>query len=311
MKSRVFLTVAAAGIVCALTLAVQPAAAQAKPATPAKPVTQTRPAQPAGPWAKVPALPTACYSTQDQWSEQNTAAFDTVQQAHYAQDGINDGIRQAATDKYSEDPMALAARMQQQMMEDPANALKIMEERNQQQQKAQAVTPELLERERQIEAESKALMKQYQAAFTKAIAPNDARRAAISKRLGGSGLVSWAWVRTGDPGDPAWVEPERIALMRAWDQAYVSTCAQWWTATGPFHAYMKRYKDFLLQERIPYEKEFGDKATLEHYKTMDVATTGWRTTTDFEAALDYMSMARSFFDQRDVYPFCTGNACGP
>lgn len=304
MKSRFFLTAAAAGIVCIQTLVAPPAVAQAKPAT------QTRPAAPAGPWAKVPALPTACYSTQDQWSEQNAAAFDAVQQAHYAQNDINNGIKQAASDKNEEDPMAVAARMQQEMMDDPANALKNMQARNEKAQRAQAEAPELLAREQQIEAESKTLMKQYQAAFTKALAPGDARRAAIQKRLGGSGLVPWSWVSFGDPGDPDWYEAERVALKRVWDQAYVATCAQWWAASGQFHAYMKRYKDFLVEERIPFEKEYGDKAELEHHKVMGVASTGWRTTTDYDAAEDYMTMARSLFDQRELRPRCE-NACGP
>ena len=63
MKSRVFLTAAAVGLVCAQALAAPPPA---------------KAAAPAGPWAKVPALPTACYSGQDKWWEQNNAAIDAV-----------------------------------------------------------------------------------------------------------------------------------------------------------------------------------------------------------------------------------------
>jgi hypothetical protein len=309
MKVRVLLALAAVGIVCAHTLAVQSVAAQAKPATQPESATQAKAATSL--WTKVPALPTKCYSTEDQWSEQNTAAADAVQQAKYKQEEINNGIKQAATDKNEEDPMAVAARMQQEMMEDPANALKNMQEKNQKAQRAQAEAPALLEREQQIEAESKTLMEQYRAAFTKALAPGDARRAAVQKRLGGSGLVPWEWVFYGATGDERWYEPERVALKKVWDQAYVANCAQWWAATGQFHAYMKRYKDFLVQERIPFEKEYGDKAELEHHKIMGVASTGWRTTTDYEAVLDYMNMARSLFDQRDLRPLCHGGACGP
>lgn len=292
-------------LVCASALAAQPAA------SPAKPATQTRPAPPAGPWAKVPALPTACYSTQDQWSEQNTAAFDAVQQAHYAQDEINNGIKQAATDKNEEDPMAVVARMQQEMMDDPANALKNMQARNEKAQRAQAEAPALLEREQQIEAESKTLMKQFGAALENAKGPGNARLAALKKkyRVSEEGISVFLWLRDGETGEPDWVRPEAHAIIRQWDEAYAATCPAWWGANGHFHAYMKRYKDFLIQERIPFEKEYGDKAELEHHKAMGVASTGWRTTTDYDAAEDYMTMARSLFDQRESRPLCE-NAYG-
>lgn len=304
MKSQVFLTVAAAGIVCAQVLAAQPAAAQVKPTTPAKPVTQTRPARPAGPWAQVPALPTACYSTQDQWSEQNATAFDAVQQAHNEQDEINNGIKQAASDKNEEDLMAVVARMQQAMMDDPANALKNMQEKNQKAERAQAEAPALLAREQQIEAESKTLMKQYGAALERAKGPGNARLAALTKRYEVPESAGTMWLRYGDPGEPAWVRPEAHAILRQWNEAYAATCPAWWGANGHFHAYMKRYKDFLVQERIPFEKEYGDKAELEHHKIMGVASTGWRTTTEYEAAEDYMTMARNLFGQRETEPYC-------
>jgi len=59
----------------------------------------------------VPALPTACYSSQDKWWEQSSAAFDAVQQAHNEQNDINAAISQNATDTFGADPFAMAARM--------------------------------------------------------------------------------------------------------------------------------------------------------------------------------------------------------
>jgi hypothetical protein len=262
------------------------------------------PARPAGPWARVPALPTACYSSQDQWSEQNAAALDAVQQAHYEQDEINNGIKQAASDTNEEDPMAVVARMQQAMLDDPANALKNMQEKVQKAERAQAESPALQAREQQIEAESKTLMTQYGAALERAEGPGNARLAALRKKYKVSDEGVFLWLRDGATGEPAWVRPEAHAILRQWNEAYAATCPAWWGANGHFHAYMKRYKDFLIQERIPFEKEHGDKATLEHHKTMGVASTGWRTTTDYEAAEDCMNMARSLFGQRETEPYC-------
>jgi hypothetical protein len=296
MKAPILLTAAAAGILFAQLLAAQ----TVKPA--ARPGTQPA-ARPAGPWSKVPALPTACYSSQDTYWEQNAAALAEVQQARYAQDDINAAIRQRSID--NDDPMAMAARLQQKMMEDPANAQKYMEQMMAQNQRGQEETPAQLEKEQQIEAESDAVMKQYRAALTRARATGDARLRALEKRLQvPPGSASGMWVRMGDSGDPAWAHPERQAILKEWDRAYAATCPQWWSATGAVHAYLKRYKDFLVLERIPHEKEFMDKPRLEAYEMHGIDANGWRTTTDYEAVEDYLKMAAKLFGQREVDPWC-------
>lgn len=285
MSFRIVLTAIAAGLVCTPAIHAQ---------------TQARPA---GPWAKVPALPTACYSGQDNWSEQSTAAFDAVQQAHDEQNDINSAISQNATDTFSEDPFAVAARMQQEMMNDPQNAQKVMQQTLQQNEQDRAEAPARLAKEQQIENESKALIKQYQAALEKASEPGNIRLAALTKKYEPMEGVGDLWIRYGDPGEPDWVEPERHAILRDWNAAYAATCVSWWSASGPFHAYMKRYKDFLTLERIPFEKK-GDAARLEHYRQIGISTEGWRTTTDYEAVEDYLKMAQSLFGLRREAPYC-------
>lgn len=291
MSSRIVLTAIAAGLVCTPAIHAQ------------------TPARPAGLWARVPALPTACYSGQDQWSAQSTAAFDALQQAHNEQNDINAAISQNATDTFGQDPFAVAARMQQEMMNDPQNAQKKMEQMLQQNEQDRAEAPERLAKEQQIENESKALIKQYKTALGTAMGPGNARLAALVKKYKppeGSGDL---WLRYGDPGEPAWVEPERLAILKQWDQAYAATCPHWFGATGPFHAYLKRYKDFLVLERIPFEKK-GDADKLEHYRQIGISTEGWRTTTDYDAVEDYIAMAQTLFSQREETPRCNAqNPC--
>jgi len=283
MKSRILLTVAMTGLLCA-----QPLFAQTpRPA-----------AKPAGPWAKVPASPTACYSSQDQYWDQNGAALDAVQTEHYAQNDINDAIRQNSVD--NTDMMAVAARMQQKMMDDPANAQKHMQEMLQSHEQGQIEAPAQQEKEQQLEAESKALLKQYRAALTKAQASGNARWTALKKRYG----LDPNATHPGEMGVPDWVWAEWYVIQREWDAGYAANCAQWWSATGPIHGYLKRYKDYLVLERIPYEKEYLDKPTLESYATMGTDTTGWRTTTDYEAVEDYLKMARTLFSERAGMPNC-------
>lgn len=106
MKSRLFLTAAAAGLVCAQALAALPPA---------------KAAAPAGPWAKVPELPTACYKSQDTWWDKNNAAIDAVQADQEQQNEINGAIGQKLTDAWSQNPMAVMQALQQAMLNDPQN----------------------------------------------------------------------------------------------------------------------------------------------------------------------------------------------
>ncbi len=292
MNPRIILTAAVAGLFCTQALVAQPAKPPAKPAA----------AAPAGPWAKVPALPTACYSSQDKWSEQSTAAFDAVQEAHYAQNDTNSAISQNATDTFSSDPFAVMQRMQQEMMNDPQKAQKIMEQTLQQNEQAQTEAPARSAKEQQIENESKALMKQYEAALQKAMGPAVARWIAVQKKMGWSVDPNFAFMP--DPSWPDWAWQEWAGIQKDRDAAYVANCAHWWKATGPIHAYLKRYKDFLVLERIPFEKK-GDEAQLEHYRQIGISTQGWRTTTDYEAVEDYLKMAQNLFGQREETPLCT------
>ena len=114
MSMRIFVTAAVAGLVCAPALAAAPAAD-------------------AGPWAKVPAAPTACYTSQDQCQDQNSAAVDAVQKEHYAANERNDGTASRnSSEAQAANPMAMAQAMQQAMMNDPQNAQKYMEQMTQQ-----------------------------------------------------------------------------------------------------------------------------------------------------------------------------------
>lgn len=288
MRSRLLPAALAAALFCTPASGAAPAAAQ--------------------PWSKVPALSTACYSGADPWGDRIDAALAAVQQDHYRQNDINDAIRQNATDTFSADPMAVAARIQQKMMDDPANAQKYMEELQQQNRQAQEETPVQQAKEKQLEDESKRVMKQYQAALAKAMGPADARWTALKKRMG----IALDSTSPGEAGVPEWAWKEWYGILRDRDQAYVANCAQWWASAGPIHAYMKRYKDYLVLERIPYEKQFLDEPKLEHYRQLNVPTRGWRTTTDYEAAEDYIKMARGLFGERELRPRCEGGgACPP
>lgn len=294
MNPRFFLTAAAAGIVCARALAATPPAPVAKPA--ARPAV----AAPAGPWAKVPALPTACYSSQDTWWDKNNAALDAVQKDHDRQNDANAVVEKRLNDAMSANPMAMAQAMQQAMMSDPQNAQKYMERMVQQGQQAQTEVVEQTDKEKQLDAESAALVKQYKAALAKSSGTADARWAALRKK---EGYASDAYgpSETGT-SDRVWAEWH--AILKDRDAAYAANCAQWFGANGRFHAYMNRYKDYLVQERIPHHKRLMDEPRLDNFRLLKVPAAGWRTTTDYEAAEDYMRKASQVFGERQADPQC-------
>ena len=297
MNPRFFLTAAAAGIVCARALAATPPAPVAKPA--ARPAV----AAPAGPWAKVPALPTACYSSQDTWMDKNNAALDAVQKDHYRQNDANAVVEKRLNDAMRANPMAMAQAMQQAMMSDPQNAQKYMERMVQQGEQAQTEIPAQGQKEQALDAESKALMKQYRAALNKAYAAGDARWTALKKKGGYAPDANGP----GETGVADWIWAEWDLVVRDWKNGYQANCAQWWSATGPIHAYMKRYRDFLVNERIPAEKKLGDEPRLDQFRLLSVPATGWRTTTDYEAAEDYLRRASELFAERKATVECELN----
>jgi len=283
MKPRILLTAGAAALACAQALAATPPAAT-------------------GPWAQVPALPTACFSSQDQWSDHNNAAIEAVQQKLYAQQEANTAVEQASNKALSENPMAMAQAVQQAMMDDPANAQKMIEKMTQTGQQAQTEVPAQSEKEKQIEAESKALLKQYDSALHTAMGPAEARWNGFQKKMGWE--VEPGFAMMPDPSWPQAAWQEWAAVQKVRDAAYTATCAQWWSATGGFQAYMKRYKDYLVQERIPFEKKMIDEPKLTNFKMLNVPADGYHSTAEIKASIDYMKRASSVYGQRMADPMC-------
>ena len=296
MTSRVLLTAAVAGLFCAQALAATPPATQATPAPgPA--------AAPTGPWAKVPALPTACYASQDQWIDQVNTALAAVQEDHSRQNDTNTAVEMRLNKVMQENPMAMAQAMQQAMMSDPQNAQRIMQQLTQTGEQAQTEIPGQAQKDAQFQAESKTVIKQYNAALNSAYSAGDARWTALKKKAGYEPDAPGP----GETGVADWIWAEWELVVRDWKAGYQANCAQWFSPTGPIRAYLKRYKDYLVNERIPTEKRLIDQPRLDQYKMMNVSATGWRTTSDYDAVEDYLTVARDLFDQRKATVECELN----
>jgi len=262
-------------------------------------------AQPAtGPWAKVPAFPTACYVSQEneKFHTKLDAALEAVQADHSQQNDINAKIRDSAKNV---DPMELARRLQENMMKDPQGAMKYMQGIQDLGQGYQAQQQVTFDKEAQLEAEEKALIQRYRTALEKSYAPGNARWDALKKKLG----IAPDSRGPGESGVPDWAWKEWEVILREWDRAYQATCAQWWNVAGPMHAHMKRYKDYLVQERIPHYQKHFDEPTLKNYQMMNVSSKGYKSVAEFAAVEDYIKRAGRIFSERMDRPRCTAQRC--
>lgn len=293
MTPRILLTATVAGLICAQPLLAQTPTPSAKPAT-------TPAARPAGPWARVPAFPTACYMSQDQWQAQSEAALDAVQQDHERQKEANSAVEQQLHDAMSNNPFAMSQALQQAMMKDPQNAQKIMQQLTQAGEDARTEIPGQAQKDANFQAESKSVVKQYYAALNRAFGPGDARWTALKKKGGYEPDAR----HPGETGVADWIWAEWALVLRDWKAGYEANCAEWFGTTGPFQAYLKRYKDYLVNERIPAEKRLGDQPRLEQFEMMNIPTTGWRTTSDYDAVENYLRVAIALYSERKAAPEC-------
>lgn len=259
---------------------------------------------PASPWAKAVPLPTACYASQDQFNDKNAAAIELVSAEASAQSAANDEIAHNLSAEMGKDPMAMAARMQEQMMKDPQAAMKLMQQTGaaEDPEAAQAERMAALDKEQQWQAEEKDLVKRYHAAVQAALAPARAHFAALQKKLG----ITEGW-GVGETS-PAWAYVEYDAVKREADQSYAAICPQWWGPTGAMQAFMKRYKDHLINERIPFDEENASKGKAA--LSMATASAGsYKSTAIINAVRDHMKLAGRLYRERSSDPICAGSQC--
>jgi hypothetical protein len=261
-------------------------------------------AQPAAnPFAKVPALPTACYTKGETLYPKLEAAKAAVTADMERQDAINDKI---AEDFNSIDPMEKAAKMQQWMMSNPQEAMKYMQGvQAAGTAESQAEVAEDAKTAAKFDAEQKSLLTRYEAALIKAYAPADARFDVLAKKVVAEQGCGFG---DGECGVPPWAQAEYEVIQREKDAAYVATCPQWWGATGQITAYMKRYKDWLTQKHVPYLESLEVHVTNQ-YAIMNTPAASYRSIEPYKAANKYIDAASVFYQARDEEPRCGPKGC--
>ncbi len=286
MRTRFLLTAVAAGLVCVSALHAQ------------------APAKPAGPWARVPPLSTLCYGfIGENWEPFLTkiqAAKAAIEADREKQEAINAKIEE---DFRNIEPMEMASRMQEWMMRDPEAAMAMLQG---QQAMAESMPEEMASRQAESQAretEWKALVRRYEDARIQAYGPSRTRLEALNgRKVTDRKELLYPWF-SGDTGTPlaAWAEGESINA--AADQAYRSLCPQWWGATGHFHAYLKKQKDWFIKVRIP-ELAMNDAVKLQQYSIMDTPAASYRSTAELRGVAEYLDLVWKVFGERDSSPRC-------
>ena len=97
-------------------------------------------------------------------------------------------------------------------------------------------------------------MKQYEAALATASGPAEARWAAVKKKR------ATTHQRRGpaSPASPTGPIRNGTGSCTIVTRPMSATARIWWAAGSPIHAYLKRYKDYLVLERTPSRKKLID-----------------------------------------------------
>ncbi len=256
-----------------------------------------------GPWAKVPALSTACYSGTDPFVARLDAALTAVNADRARQQAINDKIAEAHKNM---DQMEQMQRMQQWMMDNPQAATKYMQRvQALGTEEGQASVMESLNTQTRFDNEKKDLIKRYHAGLAQAYAPADARWKALLKKVG----VDESTPTVKDSGTPDWAMVEEDAIYRARDQAYAAHCPQWWTAAGPAQTWLKKYRTWLVQEHIPYQESL-EALGMQTYEMMNTPAASYRSLATLDGVIKYLEAVAAVYAERMEKPECTATSCG-
>ena len=256
---------------------------------------------PAGPFARIPALSTACYAQGDPFLSRLEAAKEAVAKDREKQEEINARIK-ADFDKL--DPMEMSQRMQQWMMDNPQEATRYMEASQAAGTSIQTGSSGLADEEMQFNKGYKDLAARYDAAMKQARAPADARMTALNKRLADFGCS----FGSGECTLPDYAQPELEAVLRMADAAYQAACPRWWGASGEIPAYLKRHRDWLLTKYIPTYEQI-DGLRVQQFAIMNTPAAAYKSTLAYQKADPYMNDIWTLYQMRPSKAYCTSVGC--
>jgi hypothetical protein len=232
------------------------------------------------PWTKVPAFPTSCYSGQDNFAKDTESALEAVSAESARQEQINNEIEE----RYDNlDPAEKQTRMQTYMMAHPQEMAKMMQANQAMGAEYQGTATAQLEKGQKLQEELKDLQTRYNTALDKALGPLAEKRNALDL---GSGEAAAA---------PGAIEENKVLIKKA-NAEYERVCQEWWSASGPFQAWLKRDREHL-QKGASFEEKLEETKTTQ-YAMMGVPAASYRSTEGLGAVQEYMRHAAQIFGTR-------------
>jgi len=240
-------------------------------------------------WARVPPLPTGCYQS-DGFAAKIETADAAVRADIQRQDAINKQLQEQVR---SIDPMELASRQQQYMMDNPQEAMALMK-RNAALGTQEASDDRLqdIEDQRKLLQSLEEIDARYKAALDAQFAPVEAK----FKELDVRAQKDLELTEAGGFYKP-WAIKEWNALNAQRNAAYERVCAEWWAASGPFRGWLQRYRDYAAG-LIPKHEEMDAVGAGFMVIVVGTPKASFKSTAALNEVDDYMGQAAKVFAKR-------------
>ncbi len=231
------------------------------------------------PWALLPALPSACYTEEDTFSDQAFAVIETFATEAARQEEINQELSQQLANL---DPMEYQQRMMDFMTQNPQEAQKYMESMASAGAEVNELMPKMQEETFALHSERDNLHAEYDGAvkaLDDAYSKGTEALFADSKNFD-SDLATYH------------------AAVDALNGGYQKLCASWWK-NGRYHDWLARHED-LQRRTVALEVDID--VLVQNYTVFGIDAANYRSTSALNAAKRQLDAAEQIFRRRKNKP---------
>lgn len=253
------------------------------------------PAAPAGnrgEWSRVPPFPTSFYLVKDHFGDDIYAARQALDKEITERQSFNSENANKISDLANQDPMEIARRMQQHMLDNPEAAKQQILQAN---EGANTINKDLDEKKKLL-ADLDALRARYKAQLDKELGPFDGKFKDLDSR------ASKSLVLCGESYCYApWAVAEYDKLISEKNATFERIAPGWWAPFGEFQGWLKRYRDHLVQLIPEQQREEAAQAGI----TAQLAAapdSKFKSVVTLDAVGDYMDQAKNVFAERKGFP---------
>ncbi|HUF22072.1 MAG TPA: hypothetical protein VMP00_15125 [Burkholderiales bacterium] len=248
----------------------------------------TAQAAPSNPWTMVLAPATTCHPDDD-FGERLVAASAAIQAAMQRQETVNAAAKETFD---AMDMSEKAQRMQAFMMQNPQEAMKILQAEQAAGTSGQADIAAAGESATRLEAELVQLQASFNSAADQAVKPVQARQ---------NELIKAKTVEVGEVAISMFTNAadhaEYVRLIAEENAAYERACAPYFGANGKFHTWLNSYRTEVI-DRMISAAEAGEGALVGQMAAMGLPGGGYRPTTAFQEVDNFILKMSSVYQLR-------------